>query len=187
LAEDLYTSQGKIPKGWTATEIDGHVVFKPPPGTAGQRKVMDTNDLDLKLLSPPGVDLHSVGYARYRSADDVNASFPPGYMPPYVPGTQVMEFVTDGSHTYVRVVSGTQPAGQWIMKAEDIEGLSPAQIAEKFALPDVPTGITSITPPAGIRIRVGLVNENSGHAGGGTQFQLLDRVETGWSDVKPLQ
>ncbi|WP_413614878.1 hemagglutinin repeat-containing protein [Halomonas cupida] len=122
-----------------------------------------------------------------RSADDVNATFPDGYSPPYTPGTQVTEFVSDGNQTFVRVVSGDSPGGQWIMKASDIEGLSPQQIADKFALPEVPSGITSVTPPAGTRIRTGEVNPNFGGAGGGTQFQLLDRVNDGWADVTPLQ
>lgn len=60
------------------------------------------------------------------------------------------------------------------------------QIADKFALPEVPTGVTSVTPPAGTRIRTGEVNSNFGGAGGGTQFQLLDRVNEGWADITPL-
>ncbi len=122
-----------------------------------------------------------------RSADDVNATFPDGYSPPYTPGTQVKEFVSDGNQTFVRVVSGDSPGGQWVMKASDIQGLSPQQIADKYALPEVPTAITSITPPAGTRIRTGEVNPNFGGAGGGAQFQLLDRVNDGWADVTPLQ
>lgn len=129
-------------------------------------------------------DLISGG--RHRSTDDVNAEFPIGYSPPYTPGTQVTEFVSDGSQNFVRVVSGDIPGGQWIMRASDIEGLSPQQIANKFALPEVPTGITSITPPAGTRIRTGEVNPNFGGAGGGIQFQLLDYVNEGWANVTRL-
>lgn len=73
------------------------------------------------------------------------------------------------------------------MKVSDIEGLSPQQIADKFAFPEVPTGVTTITPPAGTRIRTGEVNPNFGGAGGGTQFQLLDRVNDGWADVTSIQ
>ncbi len=125
--------------------------------------------------------------ATKRSADEANATFPAGYSPPYTPGTKVAEFVTDGNQTFVRVVSGNQPAGQWIMRASDIEGLSPKQIADLYALPQVPTGITSIRPPAGTRIRTGEVNENFGRPGGGTQFQLLDRVDDGWANVTPFK
>ncbi len=87
---------------------------------------------------------------------------------------------------------GTQEKGtdlfiKWVMKASDIDGLTPQQIADKFALPEVPTGITSVTPPAGTRIRTGEVNPNFGSSGGGTQFQLLDHVNNGWADVTPLE
>jgi filamentous hemagglutinin len=99
----------------------------------------------------------------------------------------VTEFVADGNQTFVRVVSGDRPGGQWIMRQSDIDGLTPQQIADRFALPEVPTGITSVRPPAGTRIRTGEVNENFGRPGGGTQFQLVDRVDDGWADVRPLQ
>jgi filamentous hemagglutinin len=36
------------------------------------------------------------------------------------------------------------------------------------------------------KIRTGKVNKNFGRSGGGTQFQLLDNVEKGWSDVTPF-
>ncbi|WP_246803291.1 hemagglutinin repeat-containing protein, partial [Rhizobium leguminosarum] len=140
-------------------------------GSTGKNKTLD--------------DLLSSGTRR--SANEANATFPDGYSPPYTPGTHVIEFVSDGNQTFARVVSGDQPGGQWIMRASDIKGLSPSQIADLYALPQVPTGITSITPPAGTRIRTGEVNENFGRPGGGTQFQLLDRIDDGWANVTPLR
>lgn len=99
------------------------------------------------------------------SDDEMNSTFPAGYEPPYAPATQVTEFVSDGNQTFVRVVSGDTPSGQRVMKASDIKGPSPQQIEDKFALPEVPTGIASVTPPAGTRIRTGQVNPNFGGAG----------------------
>ena len=72
-----------------------------------------------------------------------------------------------------------------MMRRSDIEGLTPEQIADKFALDYVPTRITSVTPPPGTRIRVGEANENFGRPNGGIQFQLLDRIG-GWTDAVPL-
>ncbi len=119
------------------------------------------------------------------SADWANSQFPEGYKPPYTPGTQVTDFVSDGKTKFIRVVSGNDPRGKWIMKESDIKGLTPQQIADKFALENVPTGITSVKPPAGTKIRTGKVNKNFGRSGGGTQFQLLDEIK-GWGNVTPF-
>ena len=156
-----------------------------PTANAALAKLAGGRGPEFEALNRGLDDLVSGGSRRL--ADDVNAEFPDGYSPPYTPGTQVSEFVADGNQTFVRVVSGDTPDGQWIMRASDIEGLSPQQIADRFALPEVPTGITSITPPAGTRIRTGEVNPNFGGSGGATQFQLLDRVSDGWADVTPLE
>lgn len=70
-----------------------------------------TSALDRPVKSANLDDLLSS--ATKRSADEANATFPAGYSPPYTPGTKVTEFVTDGNQTFIRVVSGNQPAGQW--------------------------------------------------------------------------
>ena len=78
-----------------------------------------------------------------------------------------------------------------MMRRIDIEGLTPEQIADKFALDYVPTRITSVTPPPGAEIRVGKANENFNRPGGGVQFQLLDGLDIyedwEWRDAKPLR
>jgi filamentous hemagglutinin len=101
-----------------------------------------------------------IANGKNNSADWANSQFSKDYKPPYALGTQVTDFVSDGKIKFVRVVSGKKPDGQWLMKQSDIEGLTPQQIADKFALENVPTGITSIKPPKGVKIRTGKVNEN---------------------------
>jgi filamentous hemagglutinin len=49
-------------------------------------------------------------------------------------------FNSDGKIEFLRVVSGKKLGGQWIMRQSDIKGLTPQQIADKFALENVPTG-----------------------------------------------
>ena len=93
-----------------------------------------------------------------------NAQFPKAYSPPYKPGTHVVDIESDDTLTFVRVLSDNRKTlgGRWMMRRSVIEGLTPEQIADKFALDYVPTRITSITPPPGMRIRVGEVNANFG-------------------------
>ena len=58
------------------------------------------------------------------------------------------------------------------MRANDIDGLTPKQIQEKFALPSIPVYIGEVRLKAGDTIRMGKVNSNYGFDGGGIQFDL---------------
>ncbi|MGT2866975.1 hypothetical protein [Streptococcus fryi] len=95
--------------------------------------------------------------------------------PPYTPKTsvQLIELVNDTK--FVRVYDGENSAlyGGWLMKAEDINGLSSSQIQEKFALPHTPIYIGEVTIPKGSRLRMGEVNPLFGYQGGGVQFDLM--------------
>lgn len=64
-------------------------------------------------------------------------------------------------------------AGSWLMKYDDVKGLSPEEIADKFALPQVPTMICDCTLPKGTKIRTGECNPLYGWNGGGQQFDLM--------------
>jgi len=46
-----------------------------------------------------------------------------------------------------------------MMSADDVAGLSPQQIQDRFDFPNTPNHITDVTPPAGTPIRRGTVNE----------------------------
>jgi len=76
----------------------------------------------------------------------------------------------------------------WVMRIEEIEGLSPQQIKDKFALPETPQFITEITVPEGTRMRVGEASGNKYGAGGGTQYELLQRLEDPslWKNTRKL-
>ncbi|MFW3165846.1 DUF6861 domain-containing protein [Pseudomonas syringae pv. syringae] len=112
----------------------------------------------------------------YRSADEVNATFPEGWSAPYKPGTRVTEFTSTVDDVYVRVHGETNMARSWMMRAEAIKGLTPAQIKSKFALPELPTFVSEVSVPAGTRIRTGTVNPVFGGIGNSTQYELLQRL-----------
>lgn len=115
---------------------------------------------------------------QFRSADEVNSTFPDGWSPPYKPGTRVTEFTTTVDDTYVRVHGDTNMARSWMMKSEAIHGLTPAEIKSKFALPELPTFMSEVFVPAGTRVRTGVVNPVFGGMGNATQYELLQRLPT---------
>lgn len=59
------------------------------------------------------------------------------------------------------------------MKAEDIQGLTPMQIQEKFALPQTPRYVGEVSLQKGSVLRMGEVNPLFGRKGGGVQFDLM--------------
>lgn len=80
--------------------------------------------------------------------------------------------------TFVRVYDNTPDGsgmyGSWLMKPEDIEGLTPLEIQNKFALPNTPKYICNVKLNAGTHIRAGEVNPLDGWGtGGGIQYDLI--------------
>ena len=81
-----------------------------------------------------------------------------GFQAPFIPGTQVVDITTGQSSGFVRVYVETPGAslrvGSWVMRAEDIAGLTPAQIISKFSLPQRPPWLPMPTVPAGTKLQV---------------------------------
>ena len=61
---------------------------------------------------------------------------------PYNHGTLVKKIELTENTTFVRVYDnmpdGSGMYGSWVMKADDIKGLTPLEIQNKFALPNTP-------------------------------------------------
>jgi len=114
----------------------------------------------------------------YSTANDVNATFPADWQPPYKPGTRVTEFETTVDDVYVRVHGANNKARSWMMKREALRGLTPEQIKSKYALPELPSHMSEVHVPAGTKVRTGTVNplpEFNG-IGDSTQYELLQRL-----------
>ena len=62
--------------------------------------------------------------------------------------------------------------GGWVMRAEDIKGLTPKEIQAKFALEYEPKFIGEVELKAGDTVRLGEVGPNFGFDGGGIQIDL---------------
>ncbi|MBR2525460.1 hypothetical protein IKE67_03230 [bacterium] len=76
---------------------------------------------------------------------------------------------------FVRVYDGeiSGKAGSWVMKYDDIKGLNPEEIADKFALPQVPKYVCDVDLPKGTFLRTGECNPLFGWKGGGQQYDLM--------------
>gem|GEM_PF-5408701 len=112
------------------------------------------------------------------SAEEANAPhIEKGRSPPYAAGTRARDIVLQNDRVFVRVHGEGNRERSWIMRPHEIEGLTPQQIQDRFALPELPAFVSDVHAPAGTRIRVGTVGEQPGWgAGGATQYELLDHL-----------
>ncbi|QHE87462.1 hemagglutinin repeat-containing protein [Hydrogenophaga sp. BPS33] len=130
--------------------------------------------------------------AKVVSVDEANAinlavtKSNPGFVAPFVSDTRVVTLQTDQTEQFVRVyvveANKSDMAGSWMMRADDIKGLTPEQIASKYALPQVPTHVADVTVPAGNTMRVSVANDvqikqglGGNGGGGGVQFEVTSR------------
>lgn len=109
--------------------------------------------------------------------------------PPYLPKTKVQQIKLEEDTTFCRVYDGVNSGmyGGWVMKKTDIEGLTPEQIQDKFALPQKPCKMCDVTLPKGTEMRTGLCNPLEGWGkGGGVQFDLMGQRVGVFDNEKPL-
>lgn len=141
--------------------------------SASQLSTSEANRL-LKQSLPSGTKITGNG-----SADAVNAAeVLKGFDAPLVAGTKVVDLVATQPTQFVRVYATDSKSGQvgtWVMRAEDIAGLSAQQIASKFSLPQVPNMMTDVAVPRGIKMQGSVANNillGTNGGGGGVQFQI---------------
>lgn len=98
--------------------------------------------------------------------------------PPYKPDTQVYEMKLTQDTAFVRVYDKkvAKQRGGWMMKKEDIEGLTPEEMKDRFALPARPKYATDVILPKGTTIRGGIANSLADWGnGGGIQYDLMGK------------
>ncbi len=132
------------------------------------------------------VDLRTI------TADEANAPFvSKGWSPPYAAGTKVRKFTVAQPTKFVRVHTAGNPTGAFLVRADEIAGMTSAEIKQHLALPSLPTHIRQVTVPAGTPMQVGKVGAQPGFGvpnDGGFQYQLLGRVpESAFGPSVPLQ
>lgn len=110
-------------------------------------------------------------------------------LPPYKTGTWVTELVLTEDTTFSRVYDGKVSGkyGGWLMKSSDIEGFTPGQIKDLFALPSLPAYQVDVIVKAGTHLHSGLTNRNAGWGnGGGIQFDLMGQRTGEFLHERPL-
>ena len=192
-------ASGVTAKGLNGIEAEANKLAKPKLGDVGDGGDAVLNDADGPVVKEGSIEQLSeieykelTGYEyldtqlgnlkdkvklnQYQSAESVNDWWANnGYdRPPYTPKTVVQDITLDCDTIFVRVYDGNISGlrGGWVMCAEDIKGLTPEQIQQKFALPSTPKYIGEVKMKAGSNIRMGEVNPNYGFNGGGIQFDL---------------
>lgn len=137
------------------------------PDKGGGLKTVDTGKLKVIEIKTPEI-ANSEWLAR-------------GYdKPPYDLDYEV-KVVEAGNEEYVRVFSYNEDGtsnklGGWLMRKSDIEGLTPAQIADKYALPKEPTHICDVKVNPDFILQTGIANEVKGWgSGGGQQFDTMGK------------
>ena len=122
----------------------------------------------------------TIANVRAISAEEANAPFlAKGWGAPYDAGSQVRTFTTTSEIQFVRVSTVDNPQGAFLVRADEVAGMTPQQIQQYLALPKIPTQIADVTVPAGTNMQVGQVaaQPNFGVASkGGIQYQLLNPI-----------
>lgn len=109
--------------------------------------------------------------------------------PPYKQNTTVKEFELVENTTFVRVYNGDLSGkyGGWVMKYDDIKGLSPNQIKDKYALPTTPKYVVDVKLEKGTTLRAGITNRVSEWgSSGGLQFDLMNQRIVEFVNPRPL-
>lgn len=121
-----------------------------------------------------------ISNVRRIGVDEANAPFiADGWNPPYS-GTSVRTFTTESEIAFVRVSTPEFPTGRFLVRADEIAGMSPQQIQQYLALPRVPTHISEVTVPAGTPMQMGRIApqpDYAGAPGGGLQYQLRSLID----------
>ena len=177
-------------KGLNGIEAGAKKLAKPKLGDVGTDGGAVLNDADVGSAVNGGTS-SKIGYEylddqlgnlkdkvkinQYQSAESVNAWWEArGYKSPYKEKTVVQDITLTEDTKFVRVYDGVNSnlEGGWVMRAEDIKGLTPKEIQAKFALEYEPKFIGEVELKAGDTVRLGEVEPNFGFDGGGIQIDL---------------
>lgn len=150
----------------------------------------------VKLSEELGKKIETDGYKviNTKTAEQANKDWADmGFdLPPVAENTTVYN-VKAGNFSYSRVyLDGyNYPKSRFILRTEDINGLSAEKIAQKYALPKVPNKIVTVELPSDTPLEVSIVGpqETWGTLGGDVQYAIKDStLDDDWfSNIKDLK
>ncbi|MHB1316224.1 MAG: hypothetical protein ACYCX2_12240, partial [Christensenellales bacterium] len=130
-------------------------------------------------------EINTEGYRIFvkRSSQDANEEWiKRGYeKPPYKADTRTYIIAPGKGDIYVRVFSYSEDGtsnklGGWLLKKSDIEGLTPIQIKDNYALPEIPTHICDVNIPNYFKLQTGIAEKIPEWGnGGGQQFDTMGK------------
>lgn len=135
-----------------------------------------------KIILPPGqlLGVYSAALVNQELIDQGRAT--PTTLP-FEQGTKVYELHTTATTYYVRFYKydGSRlrggGVGGWIMPADSVRGMTPAQVRDKFALPSTPDYFIAVRVPTGVTMRTGTAGDITGWGqGGGQQILLMEYI-----------
>ena len=160
-AKGLNMADAKL--GWSNKGVKGNVV----ESVTGDIESGKTSKNGYEYLDDQlGSLKDKVKINQYQSAESVNDWWEArGYKSPYKEKTVVQNITLTEDTKFVRVYDGVNSnlEGGWVMRAEDIKGLTPKEIQAEFALEYEPIFIGEVELKAGDTIRLGEVGPNFGY------------------------
>jgi hypothetical protein len=125
------------------------------------------------------------------SAETANAPFAKrGWFDPYASGTRPRVFKTQSELDFVRLHGANNPEGRFMVRADEIAGMTPNQIRQHLALEFTPTYISDVRVPASTQMQAGRVGAQPQWGvpnKGGMQYQLLQDIpSSSFTNTRPL-
>lgn len=117
-----------------------------------------------------------------RTAAEENARFVEEEdKPPYADGHHARVICLERERIFVRVHGKGNQVKEWLMRPEDIEGLTAEEIKNKFAIPKLPKYISEVHVPSGTYLRAGIAaTQTEWGEGGAIQYEILSTLEKTW-------
>lgn len=144
-----------------------NVAFNPTLPDGISRNDLSNNTLTASVPKKTRVQADTVN----ATAEQYGSSYPP-----FKPGTQINVHEVEETAAFVRFYGGDSSAqGNFMMRLEDIEGLTPAQIRDRFALPPGNTmeNMVIVKVKPGATLNSGPANPHPEWGNGeGTQYYL---------------